>query len=305
MKKTLLFALGIMAIGATSCTKFENENSSTLTFPSYNLITNLDNGESYITNNLYSVWIDWTTYAGNVSTDNLIINNTNWVLNTEETQLYGAGGMILLMPKGNFSGNSSLSLKNPQFIIAPVVNYGNYGIYVNTTYVPGYSYPSAGSTYLISNYSIGDEYLVRTFLTDECFYGTTTTSYKSADGSTQNNLNENISYRIILQVDKKTATMIIYNAKFSASEREPVKTAIIVPDLDLSFGADGITITGKDIVPLVVEGSSTTPNENFAFNEITLKTVNDAMSSVNISFRVANIYNGNFTGSYFFEPKLQ
>ena len=303
MKKTLLLAMLGVSAALTSCNPGEADTTSTGSLAAYNLVSNLDNGDTYVTVNSYQFAFNWTKGFGSVSTENLIINNTNWKLTTTDTDLYTYGGMWLMMPQGTFQGNSTLPLKNDSFVIAPVVYYGGTGVYFNDTYVPGYPDKPVVAEVLVAKYNIGDEYLVRTFFPDMCFYGETVSSYPSAGGE-KTFTNKEISYRLILDIEKNKADMIVYNAKFSDSEREPVKTAILAQGLDLEFNENGYTITGENIVPSTVEGNQTTPNESFVFNSINIETVSESLSTVNIKCVVAGIYKGDFTGSYFSEPKL-
>ncbi|MCH5237202.1 MAG: hypothetical protein J1E95_05315 [Muribaculaceae bacterium] len=303
MKRSLLFVSVGLGLMISSCKTGETDTTSNGALGAYNLITNLDNGETYVSTSSYQFGFNWTKYTGSVSTDNLIINNSNWKLSTDETDLYSYGSMVLLMPDGTFHGNSSLPMKDASFIIAPYVLYGGIGAYFNTTYVPGYPDKPMVPETLIAKYKIGDEYLVRTFNIDLCYYGNTMSTYPSADGMLTNS-NKDINYRVVLDIENKKANLIIYNAKFSGSDREPVKTAILVEGLDLKFDSNGYTITGENIVPKIVEGNNTTPYDSYVFNNLTITTVTEDLSTINVKFLCAGIYSGDFTGSYFPQIKM-
>lgn len=90
----------------------------------------------------------------------------------------------------------------------------------------------------------------------------------------------------------------MYNAKFSDSPNEPTKAAIYVKNLPVVFSSTGMTISGEDVIPEVLDGSTTTPNERYVFNTINFKTTDANLTQCEISYEVAGMYYGNFSGNY-------
>lgn len=301
MKKILLFGSLALSMGLASCEK-GGESTSTESYGAYNLITNLDTNESFVSTATYTFAFNWSLSTGAVTSDNIVINNSNWTLSTTETPLYVAGNEVIMYPTGSVSGSSNLTLNSPEFIIAPTVPFGYGGVYYNDITVPGYTTPSPNRSYLVANYKLANEYRVCTFIPDAFFYGTTRSTYPSS-GGTQSFSTDDISYRIVMNLKDMKASLIIYNAKFSDNPNEPTKTAIIAEGLDLEFVNGGYTITGEDIIPLTVEGNQTTPMDRYIFNKIAITNTSYNLATANISFTVAGIYTGEFSGSYYFQPK--
>ena len=157
----------------------------------------------------------------------------------------------------------------------------------------------------VAKYDMGGSYRVNTFQNNTFFKGKTTTTYVDQTGVTQNYTTNDIIYRFMID-DLKTgkASLLIYNAKFSSNEREPVKEAILAEGLDVEFQASGITITGENIIPLMLESGEYVPVPSFTFNSIKFTTTDDFYASGNLDYQVAGIYNGHFEGSYLYSKYI-
>ncbi len=152
-----------------------------------------------------------------------------------------------------------------------------------------------GYEYAVMSYNLGDQYSVRTFWTDVTFKGSTTTRYPY-QGENKTYTNKDVLYRIIMDTENKKATAVIYNVKLAEEMPDNISN-IMLKDLDLKFDNSGYTISGENVVPEQYEAGVATPNTKFIFNNFTLRSDGDLTSS-SISYTVADVYVGNFNGSY-------
>lgn len=294
MKKTVLFLSVAAILGLSACNSGSSESTSSFAMPTYNLITDLNQNESFVSTCTYRFDLNLSKYTAVISSDDLLINNSNWKLATDATTYYtDAYGYQLLVknPMGYVLGNQTYQINNANFFLTPFFNF------ITNISVPGYTNYPSDSRLLVAQYNIGDEYMVRTFPIDAFYNGVTSTQYPGADGI-QTNTSETMSYRILINPLKNTADMIIYNAKFSANPNEKPKQAIIARNLDVTWTGTGYTISKEDVIPEISEGGSTTPYPDFTFNEIHFSTNNKELTECMISYTVKNVFKGQFSGSY-------
>lgn len=313
--KKILFIGGIsLLLGLSSCLKEgKNEITQTLYTSSLNIITNEETGEVVVSPGLYYYDLTVSSLTGTVSSTNLIFNNTNMDFTTPEVTYKTSGSEIYFAnPGGTVLTNMSLTLNNSQFV---ALNYlpkeyyeTSYGYYINNSFAGDYTYninptfnPNTIKT--VGRFFLGDNYRVNIYQADTFFRGKTTTTYPSQEGIDTFETTE-ITYRFILDMEKKTAVMVIYNAKFS-NTNEPWKNAIIVEGLEYVITKDGVSITGENLVPYLAEGNSTTPFERFVFNNIDFHTTDDLYTQCELDFKVAGVFTGHFEGSYLKSYYLQ
>ena len=310
MKKILFLSSLAMGILLPSCNTGDGETTSTGSFASYNLITNLDNGDIQVSKNTYNFEINWTKALGEISSESLIINNSNWQFTTEPSTLYYYGSMFMILPQGYVMGNYSLPLNDASFLISPVCNYGYPGIYFNTTPVPGYANLPSNSQYMITTYKIGNQYQVSTFITDAFFYGDSTIIKEGENSSPATR--KDICYRIVMDVPNKKADLLIYKEETDVNDQTTTTGVGVVQGLDIEYKDAGYLITGSDIVMKeitevkedLVSKLILAENPDYVFNNIRIKSTSVNLASCNISFEIEGKYKFNFNGSYFFEPKM-
>lgn len=313
MKKLLLLGVVCGAVGLTSCLSGEQKQTMTFATDAVNIVTSVEDETTSVSLCLYTVNLDIVSGTGTIVSGPMVLNNNSLTLSTKVGPYITTGQDVLFKNiEGSMTGNVSLPLMNSNFLAVPYYGLGygkgyNYdltNIGEKYTYVVEYS----GFDYkrfMISDYNIDNKYIVKTFQRNTFFKGTTTTNYEDNNGE-HNFSTEDIVYRICLNFDENnqggTATLIIYNAKFSDSPYEPVKTAIIAEDLDVEYSADGIVITGENIPSQMPEGNALQEVPTFPFNSIRFETTSDDLTQCKISYKVAGKYNGEFTGSYVSSP---
>lgn len=305
MKKIIILSAIGLAFGLMGCQKESHmETTRKITAPAISIITSLEDGSVLVSlgGYVYDMKMTESSNTGSVTSPELIANNMGLSFTTDtqeyESTLYDA---YFHNAQGYAGNNSSLRLNNADFQAIYLYDsyYNQYGYYYTLENAGKYTYQinEYAPWITLASYNIGDEYKVNTFQVNTFFSGTTTTSYPSGEGMATYETKD-IMYRFIVNIEKNEAVFVIYNAKFSGSPMEPVKSAIIVEGLKVDFSSDGISIYGTDLIPDVVEGNSTTPNENYIFNSISFHTTNKLYTSGVIDYQVAGRFSGHFTGSY-------
>ena len=301
----MIGAFGLI-LGMTSCLKEgTNKVTRTISAPAITILKSTQDGSVKVSYGFYQfdLTMTETEMTGSVNSPELIANDqslgfvTSTVDYKSSTQ-YNA----YLSGVTATAGNTGMELTNTQFLaLYPYdADYNKYGYYYNTSFAGDYTFNfknlnPINNWITVARYNIGSSYEAYTFQPDALFRGTTNTSYPYM-GEMGRYSTDAISYRVILDLKENKAVMVIYNAKFSNTP-EPVKEAIIAEDLDVSFSSTGLTISGTNITPDVVEGEGVTPNDKFVFNNIEFKTTN--YKDAEIDFTVAGVYNGHFEGNYY------
>ena len=279
MKKSIFLVLGVL-VTLPTLTSCNGDNDFYQTVPFYtsaiNIITNLGDGTTTASEGNYgfSLTITNTSQTGYIYASNIAIDKDAPLSFTTDEQSYSTS-----TPYNAYFENvksSTVNLKNANFLLTPY--FYQPALYKINANFPDYK------DIIVASYNIGETYLIRTFLPETFFVGETTTQYPYM-GQQQSYNAKDIFYQLSLNLKENTATIYIYNAKFSDSP-EPRKEMIVVSGLTPSYSADGITVTGANIVPEVGEGGTTTPNEDFIFKAIKFQTTNPGLTECKIDFTV-------------------
>lgn len=304
MKKIYLSATIAALVGLGSCNTDSNtEFKISFDSPTINLVTDNSTGETVAVNGVYHVNLDYGPMLGDITSDDLELNDSKYYFDIPETKILTngfVGHAIFNQSPGTVSGNSTYPLSDDVVITTPTYYTSSIGA-DKYTYKPSLLTDPNKNEFLrpivVANYGVGTQYRVRTFQNDTFYSGETKTTYQ--DGA-QTYTTKTIGYRLHIDKNLDTAVFIIYNAKFSSSEKEPVKQAIIAEGLKVTYAKDKIIAEGEDIIPLWVEGDTTTPLPPFIFNSIKFETTDTSMTECQISYQVGGQYFGTFKGSYVF-----
>lgn len=303
MKKVLLTLICGFSLLLTSCDGKDPVSTRTIGAEAYNLVINGD-GKVSVVSSQYRFLFDNIAHTAEMSFD-FTVDGKNYKGNTNPTSfkqyIYNGGAGDLYKMNSLNAGKTSdgLAISNLNVDLTSLI------------YLPpvlqGVPNASVQSLYgLIAQYKLGGDVSVKTFLSDVTFIGKTTTNYQM--GPTSGNYEtETIYYRLAMNLkdlNKPTANLYIYNGKFSSSEKEPVKTCILLADLPLKFNSAGYDIDVENVVPQLYEAGQFTKNEKFIFNNIRLTSINEMKKCV-IEFKVAGIYNGSFEGSSLVETEVE
>lgn len=290
-----------VAPALTSCLGDTPETKRTLTNTVYNMVVPIQGGQDR------TPTLAKGTYAFQLSGNKAVINTVSlrigskdYSFTTEESAYVSSIVMIegdskddnvsaeVLSFKGyspSLSGDSNLPVKDLSAVMTPYYYYDEVETKIKI---------HAGA--LLMHYNIGQEYVVRTFSADACYKGETATTFTDAEGDKGEYKNSKIVYRVILDVDKMTADVYIYQAKFA--EQAPSLSKLLLENLAVTITADGYTVEGSDVVPKMVEGDTSTPVARFPFNTFRMTTTGDMMNSAVIEYTVAGRYAGYFTGAF-------
>ncbi len=299
MKKNIFALIAMTGLVMTSCNTDSNDTTSTVEYPTCNLVTSLSTGVSSASTGSYRFLFNITQAKVSFATDNFKIDGNSHTLASDTVSYvsymvqtdHGTGSLQDIRNfKGYMDRDRNMKITDSHMMISSVFNY-------NLAPVPGLT-TIKNHPMIVGQYKIGNEWEVRTFSDDAFYSGKTVTNYKDRDGSDKTFESTGMMYRIVIDMAKNKATMVIYNAKFSDSEHEPVKSMILVKDLYVKWGAGYYTVTGKDIVPEMPENNVLTPNPKYIFNDITFRTTSDDLVSASIDYNVAGIYKGSFSGAY-------
>lgn len=320
MKKFLLGALALSGLFLTGCDTDPKDSTATVTYLACNLITPLDGSESYATKGLYSFNFNLSKWKVAFYTANLATKEKTYTFTTQETdyvQYAPYNGMVYYIKdfKGDVNNSPSLPLKNSHLWIT-----SNF-YYYPASILHEYEHPSLifNGDYiqpaLIGSYQVGEEFKVNTFMPDAFYAGKTYTTYPAMGGSTASNENKDMYYRVLIDVSKNKADVMMCNAKFSASEKEPLKALIYLKNLDVTFGDGSYRITGSDITPQLYEGGKFDDYPSFNIKSFVMNTTGSDMTGAVMDYTVLHTmemggtsqtvtYTGQFTGSYASLPDL-
>lgn len=293
-KNLFLIGAGILMFASVSCDR-ETTSVQTNTIQLCSLVTSLDGNEDVtVSETSYTLKLDYGNNTLSTSTTNLEVGGNKYSFATDEIpgknsydEKHGNVLKVSSPSAGMASGNGQLPISDFTCEIYSAAQY-------ELPYIPNMNISTGIYQPVILGFNLGN-YKVRTFQKDVFFTGQTETEFRTQSGELSNFSTKGTMYRVIMDVDKKKATVIIYQAKFA--EQMPEQKVMILNDLDLSFSSAGYTVSGKDIIPSVVEGVSATPNDNFPFTTFQFSTTGDKLTNVIGSYVVAGRFNGFFSGS--------
>lgn len=279
-----------------------DDTERTVTYSVYNHITRLDGTGSVIaTQGSYRLFFNVTQGWANITSTDLMYDNTKHMVSTIDMGYSGNAyvnpdmgirGEVIRLDggEGNVAAAGSSSVTSLSAVTSPFHNY------VVTVTVPGYPVTGAGMSRLVMGYDYADTYRVRTFYPDNTFAGKTVTDWPDSEaaGGVATMEGENTIYRLVMDIEKGTADMIMYEPKFS--DKMPPISALVLKGLTLTLTPSGYEVTGTGVIPEQLEAGATTPVEAFPFNSIRIVTTDSGMTQASIDFTVAGRFHGSFTG---------
>ena len=327
MKKAIIGLFAMTSLVLTSCDMDVKDTTEKRPFLGFNLVNPLDGGKSDAAPSVYTFDMNLTKATGTIATS-VTYNKTKYDFTSNEITVgLDLGGYLFQGIQGNVNNDPTMPLMNANILLALNFVYP-YAKQVdpdnkNNTFTLDQFYPNKenqavggepidGVLYrpnttvapiVVGSYQIGQDYKVTTFTTDRTYQGTTGTTY-TVMGQPASATSKTIFYRVILDIAKNKASVVMYKAKFSNVAAEPEKAVIYIPGLDLVWGNSTYTVSGKDIVPMVIDGGKLEEMPDFTFASFNMQTKGEFMTDVDMSFKVINSvmgqnieYNGNFSGS--------
>ncbi len=147
------------------------------------------------------------------------------------------------------------------------------------------------------SYTYDNLYNVTTFYPDMMFAGETSTTVSEGADPYKSSTPR---YRVVINWEEKTASMVIYNAKFNP--QMPEMTALLLKGLSVEWTPTGYIITGENIVAGQVENGQATPVPAFPFTSIKVETTSADMTQAKIDYVVGGRFHGVCNGAYVWYP---
>lgn len=292
MKKLTFGILSIALLSLGACNNEVADYTQSVKYTTVNLITPLDGGESYATEGSYTFDLNHTQGNGTISTSSLKINNKDYTFTTDTVRMLNytvQQGVLVRFQnvKGYLDRNTSMPLTDANFDITSL-------FYIPAIELPGYRQWQEYMPYIIAQYKAGDWY-VATMQKDATFIGKTTTGYVDSNGTEQKYENSDMYYRLIIDIEKNKADLLIYKPKFASVA--PELTGIRLKDLDVKYGYGSFSVEAENVVPGVAEGNDWTDNSKYVFNKLNITTTNKELTEISIDYTVAGAFKGSFKGS--------
>lgn len=303
MKKTVIAAALITApFLLSSCSNLDEPGGGQtqevkIACSVINHLTPFDSSKEIVmTKGDYNVLLNAPKRTASVSTSNLKFGNSDHTFGTKDMAMTATGytvgysyGEIYAFrgTDGNMASSGNAEITD---LSAKVTPFG----YFSKVYVPGYPQYSAMPLRLVMSYRYDSEYTVRTIPADSFYSGKTTSTYPVQGGAVESYETETPLYRLVLNTEKMTADVIIYDAQFAP--QMPKMTAMVVKGLTLTATRDGFTAKGESIIPETVEGGMVTPFPSFPFNTIEVRSTGGDLTQATIDYSVGGRFTGKFTG---------
>ncbi len=288
------FAAVAMLTAGTSCSKHDPESTYTVSYPIYNLYTPLTDGQAaHVSPGTYQLFYDFINVTVQIGANGVTWNNAAYNFTTDAVRFTSGYDK---------DGGEVIEFKNAKATVAGM-EVDMTGMLTNRKYYTKQVVPDIDGGVLnyyelpviAFGYNIGDLYSVRTFNPESYIGGTTQTTYEM-DGEPKTYTTNKMLYRTVIDPQKMTADMVMYNARF-ADEMGRDLVAVVLKNLNVEWLPNGYRISGNDIIPFYLEGEALQPIPPFTFNSISVSTVGDRLTDFVIDYEVAGKYKGHFDGS--------
>lgn len=304
MKKiTVSLCLAALTVALTGCLGNDDvQNVSTVSRAVLNHLSPVDGeGDVIVSRGEYTLRFDNVKNLMVVSTTSLRYNNSDHSFTTSDLSfhagMYNLGGYAgqVFQWRGN-EGNTAVA--GSPTITGMTGKLTDLYYFDNVLDIPGLgTMNNSLLSRLVLDYTYDNRYRVSTFYPDMMFAGETSTT-TSADADPYKSTDPR--YRIVFDWENNKATMIIYQAKFSANM--PTLSAIMVKDLPVEWTSAGYVISGEDIQAFSVENGQATPVPGFPFTSLRVESDEADMTGVKINYVVGGRFNGSFSGKYVWLP---
>lgn len=243
--------LGMLFVGATlsSCNLDVDEENNMVsdTFYCANLIMPAD-GETFATSASYKL----NFYLSG----NMQVTTSNLSLGTGGAYSFASSNMPYVSELGTYNGQkvginrfsmgkasaNGLVIDNIQGCTTAFVNL------ISTNDPLHDSYKWVSLVPLVMSYTANYDYIVKTFMPDAIYNGTTTVS-TIGDASAAPRTNDGIRYRVVFKDNYKKASIFFYEANFGDPMPAYVTVNFVLEDLEVEFLKNGYKISGLNLIP--------------------------------------------------------
>lgn len=295
MKKLYFATLGVLAL-LCSCST-EGSYEATATYKTYNFVFPTDESEEPSVAPADYDFHFTSDMEGDVTCTDFKLAGENNTLtisgyNYKTSWFEGLGSQFVFEGGTGSVKGLNLPVKDFKGIVTSAIAYTTSPVIGITTISPNLYGP-----HVLLSYNLGDKYHVKTYFKDTYFKGETVTWY-NYNNEEKSFTNKGITYRLVFSSDFKTASLVIYNGKFAAEQPDKaVYEYLLLENLPVTLKYETFSISATNVIPLYPEGGKLELQPRYLFNDIKVETLNDNMGRVKISFNVAGMYKGEFTGS--------
>lgn len=295
--KKIIFPIAGIALLLASCETNTNDSYQTIPYPECNLIIDNDDlsKDAQISTTYYNVKFNLSQSCIDIQTSELTINNQRQLFETDTMALYPkyfkytyngkeeTGTKLTFSKKGATAIGSSASNLSGAF----VVTYYREGDVANP------NFQVLGTDRLDMRYTLSDRYTVQTFWPTALFLGQNVATSEGISFASNN-----ANYLTQIDFEKKTASVYLYNAQFSADTDKELPRVILfegIPvkmthdDFYLESAAPTTKVLGKknNLTAMVdsVGFAATDFSLNFTSSDLTEISISYKLDGKSINFR--------------------
>ena len=301
MNKTVLASIAVAALLAgTSCDNDKGNNmEQTFGVQMLNLVTDMDvNGaeNSKIAETTYRIHIDYTDTKMGVAGVDVPVANEEISFSVPDTRYkfdnFAYHMSALTAPTTDGGEIKGFDVRLTQAFNTPPVT-------------APHGSPAFKTTMAMMAYYTYGHYMVRTFPADAVYTGyTTTTISQEGDAETQKFTTDKPMYRFIIDGSAMTASLFIYNAKFSDAAAAP-ELNLRIDGLKVRPTNLGYEIAGTDVVPCTMADG--TPYPAYTFATFRMTSTSDDLTAAKVEFSIPTArgtYAASFQGKYLIDTSL-
>ncbi|MDE6290497.1 MAG: hypothetical protein K2M16_03100 [Muribaculaceae bacterium] len=240
MKKAIL-PIAAMAFLLASCDTSTKDSYQTMNYPEYNLIIDNQDASAAATASFsnYEVKYNISRNTVDVKTSDLILNNQKYSFETDTMAL----GHKYFNIDGTTSYLITFSKKGSTGIGSPASNLT--GAFVRcfvpqTNDVLNPSFTLGVSERLDLSYTLNDRYKVQTFWPSAYYQGQNIATSSEGSYSTKGT-----GYLAQINFEKKTASVYVYNAEFSADKEKSLPKVIRFDEIPVEFTHYGFILKSE------------------------------------------------------------
>ncbi len=301
MNKTVIASMAVAALLAgTSCDNDKGNNmEQTFGVQMLNLVTDMNvNGSenSEIAETTYRIHIDYTDTKIGVAGVDVPVGNEEITFTVPDTRYsfdkFMFHASALSAPTNGGGEIKGFDVRLTQAFNTPPVT-------------APHGSPAFKTTMAMMAYYTYGHYMVRTFPDDAVYTGyTTTTISKEGDADNHQFSTDKPMYRFIIDATTMTASLYIYNAKFTDAPAAP-ELNLRLDGLKVQPTNLGYEIVGTDVVPCTMaEG---TPYPSFTFASFRMSNISNDLTSAKVEFSIPTArgtYAASFQGKYLIDTSL-
>lgn len=300
MKKTLL-SLGAVALLLASCDPNTKDSYQTLTYPEYNLIVDTQDmdADAQASYGDYQVKFNISQYCVDVKASDIIINNQKYSFETDTMavrQKYftidGTTSYYMMFYKNGIAGaGSAASDLTGTFV----------GCFVpQTNDILNPSFALAAQERLDLRYTLNGRYRVQTFW-PAAYYQGRNVAVSGSDTYTSTKT----GYLTQIDFEKKTASIYVYNAEFSADKENAMPKVMRFEGIPVVFDHYGFRLESAapktQVLGIKDNRTALVDSVGFEAKDFTLELTSDDLTDVMISYKLKG-NQINFQGTSILKP---